>query len=114
MTTPSHPTRRDFATLLAASSSGWALATTIGDAGAQEKPPKAGEPQSPTAADHALQLLLSRFPDERLDEAARASLRADLERYAARSRVLASVELANGDEPAFAFAAYRRSDESGK
>ncbi|MFO0872023.1 MAG: hypothetical protein U0935_24105 [Pirellulales bacterium] len=97
--------RRDFAAWLAAAgTAGWATDSRA-TAAADPAPPPA---VPPTAADHALQLLLARFPNERLDAAAQASLRADLERHAVRSAVLAAVELQNGDEPGFTFAAWRR------
>jgi hypothetical protein len=82
------------------------------------KPENAGKPEGPAKpvdgpptsdADLALQLLLARFPDERLREPeVRESLRSDLERHRLRSLLLATVPLANGDEPGFHFGAYRR------
>ena len=117
--------RRNFTALLAASGSAWAMAASatpgVGqekeprqEKVAQEKSPAAVEKEkpdaapAPTAAELALHLLLARFPDDRLDPAAQASLLIDIERHQARSRALAQVELANGDEPGFLFAAYRR------
>lgn len=84
---------------------------------AAAKPDGAAKPDSapppdlplPADADLALQLLLARFPDKRLREPeVQASLRSDLERHRLRSLVLATVPLANGDEPGFLFGAYRR------
>ncbi len=73
-----------------------------------DRPQARNAVDGPTAAELALHLLLARFPDDRLDPAAQASLLIDIERHQARSRALAQVELANGDEPGFLFAAYRR------
>lgn len=130
MATENELSRRNFTALLAASSSAWALLSTNStgsgallaaddknalpakdskaDAPAAEPQEKPAAVGTPTAAELALHLLLARFPDDRLDPAAQASLLIDIERHQARSRTLAQVELANGDEPGFLFAAYRR------
>jgi hypothetical protein len=74
-----------------------------------EASPKPADPGPLADADLALQLLLARFPDKRLrDPEVQESLRSDLERHRLRSLLLATVPLANGDEPGFQFGAYRR------
>ncbi len=126
--------RREFASWLAAAGACAAGATVRGDeppgkqgadakqvpaakAGiADEKPTEkplekpVAKPTDGTPAEHALRILLARFPDERLDAAAQVSLLVDLERHQVRSRVLSSVELANGDEPGAPFRAIVRRD----
>lgn len=120
-------TRRNFTALLAASGSAWALSASATPGVSQEKDARQEKDAkdtsaatdekekpvatpAPTAAELALHLLLARFPDDRLDPAAQASLLIDIERHHARSRALAQVKLANGDEPGFLFAAFRGTD----
>ena len=100
--------RRQFAALV-----GLAGACASGGvpAAAQDKPAAAPTADGMTPAEHALRILLARFPDERLNAAAQASLLVDLERHMMRSRTLAAVELENGDEPGFTFRAVSRREQ---
>jgi hypothetical protein len=63
----------------------------------------------PSAIDRQLALLQQRHPDARLDAAALAEIREDLETQAARSLVLSAFPLKNADEPGFVVQAFRKS-----
>lgn len=82
----------------------------------QQKPPKEAEttsesedpaPEAPPEWSWALGLILQRYPDERLNEEATLSVINDIRGDLARGRVLSRFDLANSDEPAFAFRAWR-------
>lgn len=73
-----------------------------------------GAPQKPEQATAASpidlwwELVRRQYPDPRLDEAAyRDEIRSELETQISRSKALSRFPLANGDEPGFAFGAYR-------
>ena len=69
------------------------------------------EPEPPremTQVDRLVEVAVRARPDERLDAAARAEIRGDVEQFLARAVALSRVPLTNGDEPAFAFGAFRR------
>ncbi|MFT4557144.1 MAG: hypothetical protein ACI92S_002505 [Planctomycetaceae bacterium] len=66
---------------------------------------EAGEP--PPEAAYLLGLIMRRYPDKRLDEAAVSGIVRDIYGDVARSRVLSSFPLDNSDEPGFTFKAWR-------
>lgn len=129
MTKPS-VTRREFTLALAG---GAALAADQASAIAQDAAPKKDDAKSPAAdksasdakptedqpgdpvevrepppeAAYLLGLIMRRYPDERLDEAAVNGIVRDIYGDLARSRVLSSFPLDNSDEPGFAFKAWR-------
>jgi len=61
-----------------------------------------------TVVDRIVELIRQEHPDERLDAAAIAEIRTDVEQYRLRSAVLSSFPLANGDEPGPLFRALRQ------
>lgn len=74
------------------------------------RPPKSGtEPdrEPPPEAAYILGLIMRRYPDERLDEAAASGIVRDIYGDLARSRTLSGFFLANSDEQAFVFEAWR-------
>ena len=103
--------RRQFAALvgLAGAYASASEPAAVGQDKATEK--NASQPADDmTSAEHALRMLLARYPDERLNAAAQVSLLVDLERHMSRSKTLGAVELENGDEPGFAFRAVLRQE----
>jgi hypothetical protein len=100
-----HLNRREFAGLIAASSAPLiAVATT--ESAAQEKKPD--EPQAPSQIDRQLELVRQCYPDKRLDAAALAEIREDLETQLVRSVLLSKFPLANGDEPGYVVKVWRK------
>ncbi len=123
-------TRREFTLALAG---GAALATDHASAIGQDTPPKKDDSTSlaadtsasdakptkdqpddqvdarepPPEAAYLLGLIMRRYPDERLDEAAVSGIVRDIYGDLARSRVLSSFPLDNSDELGFAFKAWR-------
>lgn len=123
-------TRREFTLALAG---GAALAADQASAIGQDATPKKDDPKSPAAdkstsdakptedqpgdqvearepppeAAYLLGLIMRRYPDERLGEAAVNGIVRDIYGDLARSRVLSSFPLDNSDEPGFAFKAWR-------
>lgn len=63
--------------------------------------------EPPPEAAYLLGLIMRRYPDERLGEAAVNGIVRDIYGDVARSRVLSSFPLDNSDEQAFAFKAWR-------
>ena len=99
--------RRRFAASIAAGATAPMLA--VRDSVAAEQAPKATDgATTPSLVDRMLELIRQQYADRRLDEAALAEIREELESQVARSQRLAAFPLMNGDEPGFHFAAYRR------
>lgn len=65
----------------------------------------AGEP--PPEAAYLLGLIMRRYPDERIDDAAVAGIVRDIYGDLSRSRIINSFPLSNSDEPGFLFRAWR-------
>lgn len=101
--------RRQFAYGVAAGLTGAAFVP--GDATADEKDEKP-EPSPPklTEADARLLQVMTHYDDERLTEDVFAAIQRDIRYHISRGRQLSRFPLANGDEPAFVFAAYRQAD----
>ena len=75
---------------------------------ANEKPTDEVEARElPPEAAYILGLIMRRYSDERLDEAAVNGIVRDIYGDLARSRVLSSFPLDNSDEPGFTFSAWR-------
>ncbi|MFO0904233.1 MAG: hypothetical protein U0939_14610 [Pirellulales bacterium] len=104
--------RRRFAALAALLGATGACAAGVERAAAQDNPAANLPADEMTPAEHALRILLARYPDERLNAAAQVSLLVDLERHLGRSKVLSSVALENGDEPGFTFRAVLRQERN--
>lgn len=68
---------------------------------------EAETPEPPPEAAYLIGLIMRRYPDERLDEAAVTGIVRDIYGDLARSRVLGSFPLDNSDEPGFTFKAWR-------
>ena len=103
--------RRTFThTLLTAS----ALTAVTGAADVQaadeDKKPADKPPESPPGA-LFLQLVLQTSPHAKLAGEALEEVQTDIEQQLRRSRVLSKFPLANGDEPAGGFRAYRARDK---
>ena len=108
--------RRDFACNLAAGLVGASVATA-GLAGADETgKPETGEASRAdvkessselSEAGWTLGLILKRYPDDRLDEAAMRGIAGDIHADIARSRALSSYPLENSDEPGYIFRVWR-------
>jgi hypothetical protein len=78
-----------------------------GVAGAQE-PPQPAEPPPPEPEDFQLAALVREYPSENLTDEMLAGIRAGLRRNRQQAAQLRAAGLANGDEPAFVFRAYRK------
>ncbi len=98
--------RRQFARRVAGVAAPLITIGASNDAAAQAQPPEASKPLSPV--DQMLELVQRQYPDRRLDKAALAEIRDELESQVARGHRLSAFPLTNGDEPGFAFAAYRK------
>jgi hypothetical protein len=91
--------RREFAGRVAAGTAPL-IAVAAGDfAVAQEKKPDETKPLS--LVDRQLEIVRQQYPDQRLDAAAIAEIRDDLETQRIRSVLLSQFSLKNGDEPVF-------------
>ncbi len=82
-------------------------------ASSQTTKPAVGKPEAEprrelTQVDRLVEVAVRAHPDERLDAAALAEIRGDVEQLLSRATALARVPLTNGDEPGFAFGAFRR------
>lgn len=73
---------------------------------AQEK--KTDEAKPLSLIDRQLELIQQQYSDKRLDAAALAEIREDLETQAARTVLLSSTRLTNGDEPGYLVQAWRK------
>lgn len=74
-------------------------------AAAQDQPPN--EPP-PAPTDVVLAQIVLEYGDKRMDDAVLKEIHGDIQRHLARSALLSSFPLSNGDEPGFTFAAYRK------
>ncbi len=109
-------TRRDFARHFTLGT-GLALIGAAGAAAADEKPPAAPEakPQEeqppappPEPEDYQLAALIKQYPSDNLTDEMLAGIRAGLGRNRQQAAQLRAAGLANGDEPAFVFRAFRK------
>jgi hypothetical protein len=73
----------------------------------QAEDKKADDPKPVSPVDRLVELVLQQYPDQRLDAAALAEIREDLETQLVRSAALTRFPLANHDEPGFVVAAWR-------
>lgn len=107
MTLPEKINRRKFGSV-AAGAVAPLIAAVAGDVSqADDKPPDQAKPPSP--ADRLLELVQQRYPDQRLDAAALAEIREDVDALLARSARLSAFPLTNGDEPGYyVVRAYRK------
>jgi hypothetical protein len=98
--------RREFAGRIAAAAAVPLITagTTEASAKAAQKP---DETKSPSPVERMLELIREQYPDRRLDDAAIAEIREELESQMARSARLSAFPLTNADEPGFVFKAYR-------
>lgn len=109
--------RRDFARRLSLGA-GLALAAGAGAVAGEQPAPEskaadaATTPQpatpSPEPEDFQLAALVREYPSENLTEEMLAGIRAGLRRNRQQAVQLRAAGLANGDEPAFVFRAYRK------
>jgi len=106
MDTPPHHHRRDFVKALAAA----APVALIGTPALAEDPPKDDkkpeEAKPKTEADARMEVVLARF-GKQLDEAARKTIRGEVEAIVRRAEALRKFELDNGDGPYPIFQPYR-------
>ena len=123
--------RRDFARNLTAGLAGVSAAgaalVAAEDSPAKKSAPSADAPPMPDAADGndepkpdepreipeaawTLGLILKRYPDERLDEAAIQGIVGDIHGDIARSKMLSNFPLKNSDEPGYLFRPWRAAD----
>lgn len=115
-------TRRTFAKTIAAAAAlpmlGGAVAPPSGGDAPPSAPPAPGASgtgpsarpqgaQEPGATARALAQIVRERHGSRLTEEQLTAITADLERAVRRSATLRQTQLANGDEPAFVFSAYR-------
>jgi len=109
-------TRRDFARHLTLGT-GLALMGAAGASAAEEKPPATAEakPQEeqppappPEPEDYQLAALVRQYPSENLTDEMLAGIRGGLSRNRQQAEQLRAAGLANGDEPAFVFRAFRK------
>lgn len=98
--------RREFAGRIAVGAAPLVSMAAADSAGAQEKKPD--EPKAPSLVDRQLELVRQQYPDKRLDAAALAEIREDLETQMVRSALLSKFPLANGDEPGYVVKAWRK------
>ena len=106
MDTPHHPHRRNFVKALAAIAPAALIATPAlaEDPPKDDKKPEETKPKS--EADARMELVLARF-GKQLDEAARKSVRDEIESIVRRAEALRKFELDNGDGPYPVFQPYR-------
>src|SRR5438309_1945041 len=107
----STPHRRDFVRSLALGASAVALTSPspvrAEDDKEKEKSAKPDDaPKPKTEADARMDLVLARF-GKQLDEAARKSIRAEVEDHVRRAQALRKIPLDNGDGPFPVFRPYR-------
>ena len=74
---------------------------------AAEAVQKTSDAKPPSPVERMLDLIREQYPDPRLDEAAIAEIREELESQVARSKRLSAFPLSNADEPGILFRAYR-------
>lgn len=110
-------TRRAFGHQFALGVAGASLITdeTVAQEAAadKKKPAQPSEPearQQPPEEAYLLGLVLRRYPDERLDEAAINAIVKDIRGDVIRGRVLSKFPLTNADEPSPIFQAWRAAD----
>jgi hypothetical protein len=101
-----HLNRREFASRFAAGATAPLIATVAGEAAAQSQKLDTAKPPSPV--ERMLELIRQQYPDQRLDDAAIAEIREELESQVTRSARLSAFPLSNADEPGFAFKAFRK------
>lgn len=102
--------RRQFAGLVAAGT----LISASKDGIAEEQKP--AEPKTPPVSPVELlvNLVLEKYPHERLDAAAVEEVRSDFEHFVGRSKALSNFPLVNADEPGFVFSAWRADRAAGE
>ena len=101
--------RREFTSRIAGSAAVPLMAAAAtNDAIAQTQKSETAKP--PSQVELILELIRQQLPDTRLDEAAIAEIREELEAQVARSARLSAFPLSNADEPGFAFRAYRKEE----
>jgi len=105
-----HLNRREFTSRIAAGAAVPLIAAgTATEVPAQTQKPDVTKPASPV--ERMLEMIIQQHPDQRLDEAALAEIREELESQVTRSARLSAFPLTNADEPGFAFRAYRKEGE---
>jgi hypothetical protein len=100
--------RREFTSSIALGAAAPLLAG--GATGAAAEPEKTETSKLPSQVERLLELVLQQHPDKRLDEAAIAEIREELEAQVARSAQLSAFPLSNADEPGFVFRAFRKEE----
>jgi hypothetical protein len=103
--TNEHVSRREFAGRIAAAAV--PLITTGTTDVPVEAAQKSDDTKPTSPVERLLELIREQYPDRRLDDAAIAEIREELESQVARSARLSAFPLTNADEPAFVFRAYR-------
>lgn len=98
--------RREFARVVAAGASGFALGTQAPTTSQAQDPPKPPTPPSPAAL--ILAQIVADCPSEHWNDETLAGLMGDVRGDIARGKTLRAVPLTNADEPGPLFAAYRR------
>ena len=102
--------RREFAGRIAA-----AAAVPLIAAGATDRSTEAAQKpdgaKPPSPVERMLELIREQYPDRRLDDAAIAEIREELESQIVRSARLSAFPLTNSDEPGFVFKAYRAEEK---
>jgi hypothetical protein len=91
--------RREFAGRVAAGAAPLIAVEAGNFAGAQEKKPD--DPKPVSLVEWQLEMIRQLHPDQRLDAAALAEIRDDLETQRIRAALLSQFPLTNGDEPVF-------------
>jgi len=103
--TNEHLNRREFAGRVAAATAAPLVTAAAGDAIEASQKPADAKASAPV--ERMLELIRQQYPDPRLDDAAFAEIREELESQIARSARLSAFPLTNADEPGFVFRAYR-------
>src|ERR1043165_6503329 len=98
--TNEYVSRREFAGRIAAAAA-VPLTTVAAADRAAEAAQKPDDTKSPTAVERMLELIREQYPDRRLDDAAIAEIREELESQVTRSARLSAFPLTNADEPGF-------------
>ena len=97
------------ASALAATGQAGVSAADQGKEASEKKPDEKPEKIPPDAL--YLQLVLQTYPHAKLDEAALEEVQTDIEQQLSRSRTLSKFPLANSDDPAGGFRAFRAGDK---
>lgn len=102
-------TRREFASAVAGGSTLAAIGSCSAEEPAKTEPTEVKKPdENRSTLELITQIAKQEFPHEKLDSAAIAEIRSDVNSNLSRSKALSAFPLTNSDEPGFLFSAWRK------